>query len=352
MSVDLMSLCFLIELPSSAQKLVALKLADCANDEGENIFPSVGRIARETILGTSTVRRVLAAFEQAGVLEVVKEAHGNKWDRSTTVRRFNVECLHDLAPVEIRHGEKRLLTPSTHVLKNIGDSKKENWVVIERAAGDHSAYTPLPQREGQKSPLLPERDGTPPSGGGDPSRSGTQPLPLREGAPPGAGSKPSIEPSLNQSPPSPPKSGGESAKCDWKGRALAELRKGDRNLDAVEHLIAPLLASGKRLSLGEPLPALRELAEAAQGLDAAAFAATVKRLLEHPHKLNPQAILKQIDIAKRAGAMIMFTRGSPQWKAWHDHFQKTEPLRAQTMPRFEKYQVASEWPPRRSEEAA
>ncbi|MEZ0219122.1 MAG: hypothetical protein ACAH22_02380 [Tardiphaga sp.] len=117
-------------------------------------------------------------------------------------------------------------------------------------------------------------------------------------------------------------------------------------------MIAPLLASGKRLSLGEPLPALRELAEAAQGLDAAAFAATVKRLLEHPHKLNPQAILKQIDIAKRAGAMIMFTRGSPQWKAWHDHFQKTEPLRAQTMPRFEKYQVASEWPPRRSEEAA
>lgn len=156
----------------------------------------------------------------------------------------------------------------------------------------------------------------------------------------------SAEPSPEQVPPLGPPGGGNSENLDWKGRALAALREGCRNLDAIEHLIAPLLASDKRLSLGnDPFAAFREIATAAQGLDPAALAATVKRPREHPHKLNQQTMLKQIDIAKRAGAMLMVTRGSPQWKAWLDHFQNTEPPRAQSMPRFEKYQVASEWPP-------
>ncbi len=82
-----MRMCWRIEFPTPAMSAVAIKLADCANDEGENVYPSIERIERETRLGASTVRRALAAFEEAGLLEVVAEHTGNKWLRSTVIRR-------------------------------------------------------------------------------------------------------------------------------------------------------------------------------------------------------------------------------------------------------------------------
>lgn len=165
---------------------------------------------------------------------------------------------------------------------------------------------------------------------------------------------PRVTPSLNSKsepvvPPLPP-NGGESEIRDWKGRTLDTLRSGGRNLDAIESLIAPLLASDKRLSLGkETVPALRELAEAAHGIPTPALAAAVKRLIEQPSKLTPQRIRKEIDIAKRSGALVVLTRGSPQWKAWHDHVKATDPNAARTIARFDKWQFASEWPPGKSE---
>lgn len=172
---------------------VALKLADCANDDGENVYPSVGRIERETRLGASTVRRVLAAFEQAGLLEVVCEASGNKWNRSTTIRRFNLAKLHDLTAVSVRDEATRrmLLNPSTHVLKNVGTDGRDQWVIVLRGPNDKSDY------DREKTPPLPEREGqendAPPTAGGDPSQSGSP-------TPPAAGAYPSIEPSVDNSP--------------------------------------------------------------------------------------------------------------------------------------------------------
>ena len=104
MSVTLMGLCWRIEWPTVSMRLLALKLADCANDEGENIYPSVGRIERETGLGVSTIRRDLAAMEECSLLDVVEQVSGNKWLRSTTVRRFNTEKLRALAEVETKRG--------------------------------------------------------------------------------------------------------------------------------------------------------------------------------------------------------------------------------------------------------
>src|SRR6185503_4895859 len=104
MSVTLMALCWRIEWPTVSMRLLALKLADCANDEGENIYPSVGRIERETGLGVSTIRRDLAAMEECSLLDVVEQVSGNKWLRSTTVRRFNTEKLRNLAEVEHKRG--------------------------------------------------------------------------------------------------------------------------------------------------------------------------------------------------------------------------------------------------------
>ena len=229
-----MRLCWRVEWPSAAMSAVAVKLADCANDEGENVYPSVGRIERETRLGASTVRRVLEAFQQAGILEIVAEASGNRWGRSTTIRRYNVAILHDLAAVEVRRDRRVLLAPSTHVIKQVrapgcqveeerrrraeqrrADGKPTRltkdavvcdccpWTVVVRGPGDVSDYQP------EDTPPLPEREGcdnpAPPGAGGDPSRSGSP-------TPPGAGGNPSVRTTIEDSP-LPPK-GGERAGLD------------------------------------------------------------------------------------------------------------------------------------------
>jgi len=146
-----MALCWRIEWPTVSMRLLALKLADCANDEGENIYPSVGRIERETGLGVSTIRRDLAAMEECSLLDVVEQVSGNKWLRSTTVRRFNTEKLRNLAEVEHKRG---VYEPSRCILKQVElglrDAKgkpKKVWAVLKR-----------PKEEGGEEFIVPNPD--------------------------------------------------------------------------------------------------------------------------------------------------------------------------------------------------
>lgn len=148
----------------------------------------------------------------------------------------------------------------------------------------------------------------------------------------------------------PPKSpdGGPSENLDWKGKLIAELRGRGRNLDAVETLLAPLLASDKRISLGKgsaAVDALADLAHAAHGIPKPALQAALKRLLEHPNKLTPGKIREAIDAARAAGAMLPVRRGTPQWQRWQEHYTKADPRQALLMNRFDVWQVPSEWPP-------
>lgn len=152
-------------------------------------------------------------------------------------------------------------------------------------------------------------------------------------------------------PPLPP-DGGSSAKPvhgEWKIVALTALRERGRNLDAVDTLIAPLLASDKRLSLGKGAAAidvLADLAQAAHGIPRPALDAALCRLLESPHKLTPSKIRAEIDVARRGGALFVIRLGTPQWMHWHEYFERAEPRQAATMKRFDSWQVPSEWPPK------
>lgn len=67
MSVHLTSRVWRIEGLKPMGKLVLLKLADNANDDGVG-WPSVGRICRETGASRPTVQRWIGAFEKAGWL--------------------------------------------------------------------------------------------------------------------------------------------------------------------------------------------------------------------------------------------------------------------------------------------
>jgi hypothetical protein len=68
-----MSLVFELELASST-KFVLLVLADHADDEGRNSYPSASTIARKTSLGESTVRSCLRFLRSKGFIRIERHA--------------------------------------------------------------------------------------------------------------------------------------------------------------------------------------------------------------------------------------------------------------------------------------
>ena len=73
MSVELMSAVWKLDLPTS-RKIVLLKMADVADDDGRNSFQSIEFLAAHTGQGERTVKRHRMEFEKQGVLVV--EAYG------------------------------------------------------------------------------------------------------------------------------------------------------------------------------------------------------------------------------------------------------------------------------------
>lgn len=76
MSIMIMSRLFRMNLGGCNRKLLAVRLADFADDDGRGIYPGVKRLANETELSERTIQRILADFVQEGILVVVKEATG------------------------------------------------------------------------------------------------------------------------------------------------------------------------------------------------------------------------------------------------------------------------------------
>lgn len=76
MSIAIMSQIFKKQLGSSSRKMLAVRLADFADDRGCGIWPSVATLARETDLSERTVQRLLRDFVEEGLLVVVSAASG------------------------------------------------------------------------------------------------------------------------------------------------------------------------------------------------------------------------------------------------------------------------------------
>lgn len=62
----------------SAEKLLALKLADVANDEGRSIFTKVESLSRATCMSVRSVQGLLRSMEASGFLVVTKHAQGGR----------------------------------------------------------------------------------------------------------------------------------------------------------------------------------------------------------------------------------------------------------------------------------
>jgi hypothetical protein len=95
MSIALMSVVWEIEWPTQSQLLIALKLADYANDDGSSIYPARETLGRKARCSLATVSATLKAFRDIGLLEVVRQ--GGQGPGSTTEYKLNISLLLDLA---------------------------------------------------------------------------------------------------------------------------------------------------------------------------------------------------------------------------------------------------------------
>ncbi len=95
MSIGLMSLVWKIPFPTSTQMLIALKLADYANDDGTSIYPAKSSLAEKARCSEDTVKRTMKAFRECGIIHLIKE--GGNGPKSTNVWVLNVGLIRDLA---------------------------------------------------------------------------------------------------------------------------------------------------------------------------------------------------------------------------------------------------------------
>lgn len=107
MSVRVMAQVWELDLPQPL-KFLCLALADWADDEGGNIYPSVGTIARKVGASERTVQRQLADLVELGLVEVCSHAGGG---RGRTKRlRLHTEKGDKLTPMpkRVTAGAKRV----------------------------------------------------------------------------------------------------------------------------------------------------------------------------------------------------------------------------------------------------
>mgnify|MGYP001610609570 CR=1 FL=1 len=96
-----MSMVYSARLGGAAKKAVALKMADCANDEGESIFPSLDTIAYDTEMSRSSVQRVIKQLLEVGVISVTKDGGG----RRPTEYRLNIRKIMSMVKLNRQRGQ-------------------------------------------------------------------------------------------------------------------------------------------------------------------------------------------------------------------------------------------------------
>jgi hypothetical protein len=170
MSIKLMSQVFEAAFKSPTEKLVMLVLADKANDEGQNIFPSVATIARMASLSDRAVQLTLKKLIDSGCLKqdgTYKSSHGpvNRYsilvDKLPTGERHSpVNVIHPTGERHSPTGERRSPNPSlttnkpnslsatpTHFASEASDSSPANSTQMKLAATLGKPITPFATKQ-------------------------------------------------------------------------------------------------------------------------------------------------------------------------------------------------------------
>lgn len=94
MSIKVMSLIWAAPIKPTSLKLVALAMADRADDSGGSLYLSIGSIARKVGVSHSQAQRLVKNLKAAGLLRVVSHADGGS--RTTPRYRLQLDVIAGL----------------------------------------------------------------------------------------------------------------------------------------------------------------------------------------------------------------------------------------------------------------
>lgn len=94
MSIHVISLVLKRRIAPASFKLVAIKLADCASDDGSRVFPALSTVAAEACVSIDTARRAIKKLMRLGVLKLIRK--GGRGPGSTNEYAFDMEVLCSL----------------------------------------------------------------------------------------------------------------------------------------------------------------------------------------------------------------------------------------------------------------
>jgi hypothetical protein len=122
MSIRVMTVVWEVQFPTQSQKLIALKMADYASDNGNSIFPSNESLAKRSGCDERTVQRTLKAFRDCGIIHLIKQ--GGNGPKDTNEWWLNVPLLKQIADGEATMtGSGTALEINTaEAVENMGDS--------------------------------------------------------------------------------------------------------------------------------------------------------------------------------------------------------------------------------------
>lgn len=147
MSILLQSRVWDITWPTQSQLLVMLKLADHANDEGDNVWPSKSSIAKKAQCSESTVKNTLRALRNCGLLLVKRE--GGSGPGSSTVYQINVPLLTACVGHELTGGADEIVIPERAYPEGVKDYPLKGSTVDRstelrgQSEGDKGSIYPL-----------------------------------------------------------------------------------------------------------------------------------------------------------------------------------------------------------------
>jgi len=149
-SIYIMSRLFKAQLGSASRKMLAVRLADFADDEGKGIWPTVARLSFETELSERTVQRTLRDFVEEGLLVVVREASGRPG--SATRYDFDLTAIEKLpdakTPVDGCHHVTGVTMSPVTLATETGDTDDGDGCHHDTRTVIEPLLEPLPEREG------------------------------------------------------------------------------------------------------------------------------------------------------------------------------------------------------------
>ena len=103
---------------TAAEKIVLLRLADFASDDGGSVFPGIARVAADCRLSRRAVMKALKRLKDLGLVVTLQRGAGTH----TSQRWLNVSKLHAAAgsaPRALSNGAPRAPKPSGEIRQRI-----------------------------------------------------------------------------------------------------------------------------------------------------------------------------------------------------------------------------------------